>query len=125
MTVLVTKLSQRGLCWWRILGLYALEFFLEFVLADIVQLPQAIDLPQCELGFAQIAQARLAVILRHILICCRGSLEKFQEFHKGIYTEPAPAGAPRAGAAAPAAACCPGAAPGAPAMSAGPKSPNS
>ena len=69
-----TKWSQSGLCWRSVLGLYLFQLLTELVLSHIIQLPQAIDLAQCELAFSKITQARLAVVLRYVLIGAGSSL---------------------------------------------------
>jgi hypothetical protein len=73
----LTKSSHHGLSRRRILCLDLFEFFLELILPDVIELPQAIYLPQRELGFPEIAQPGLAVVLTHILVRSRHALVKF------------------------------------------------
>ena len=84
MASFVTKLLHHGLGWWCVLGLDAFEFFLELILPDVVEMAQAIDLTQSEFGLAQISQARLAVVLGHILIGARSWLVQFVQYHVDI-----------------------------------------
>jgi len=61
-------MSESGLGRWCVLQLDLFEIFFEFILPYIIQLAHAIDLSQRELGLAQVMQAGLAVVLRHVLI---------------------------------------------------------
>ena len=54
-----------------VLSGYLFEFFLEFVVAHIVHLPQFVDLFQRQPGLAEISNRGLAVVLRKILECLR------------------------------------------------------
>ena len=53
------------------MSFHPFEFLLKLVLPDVVELAQAIDLAQSELGFPKIVQSRLAVVLRNILVLGR------------------------------------------------------
>ena len=72
------------MCRGRILGLHPFEILFELVGSHIVEAAKLVNLPQCELGLAQITQLRLAIVLAHILICSWNILIKFIEDHVDI-----------------------------------------
>ena len=71
MTDSLRYLLHRGLCRGSILLLHSLDFFFELKRTHILHPAQLVDLPQSELGLAQITQPGLAVVLGHVLIALR------------------------------------------------------
>ena len=71
MTIFFKKSSNHGLSRRSVLSFHPFEFLLKLVLPDVIELAQAIDLAQSELGFPKIVQSRLAVVLRNILVLGR------------------------------------------------------
>jgi hypothetical protein len=64
----VKNLSDHGLGWWCILLSNQFDFFLELILANVIETSQFVDLSQSQLGFAQVTQSGLGVVLRNVLI---------------------------------------------------------
>ena len=74
------------------------EFFIVLKCSSVIHLTQFVQLLQCQLGFTKVAQARLRVILCHILIGLGTFFVNFIKNHTGIYT---PGAGLTPGAAAP------------------------
>jgi hypothetical protein len=71
MTDSLRYLLHHGLCWRCVLLLYFFHLFFELKRTHILHPAQLVDLPQSELGLAQITQPGLAVVLGHVLIALR------------------------------------------------------
>ena len=59
------------LSWRRILLPHQFEFFVVLIGAQVIHASQFVELKQCELALAQIAQFGLTVVLSHVLVRSR------------------------------------------------------